>query len=238
MNDDDKRWWAELQQKYAEDFLDPEGHAPEEIHVPVSMGQTHKVDALHGEGVELLRKYIQEATMKKCKKHGKMSVCEQCGQCCDCKMCKCGNAGGQLLKMFINEAVIDEDEEEDELPEADEANVVANIAGYTGPLGMGSPPYVGSSGSAKKGTPPWNKRGPSKGKRRKKKKQLNPLEPVRLTCCETGSWAVTWRQANTLNGPSNNGWCIIIHVFLGAPSYENVDFCPFCKKKLHDTISG
>lgn len=170
MNDDDKRWWAELQQKYAEDFLDPEGHAPDEIHVPNSMGQTHKVDALHGESVELLRRYIQEAVMKKCKKHGNMSVCEQCGECCDCKKCSCGSSGGKLLKTFINEAIIDEDEEEDDLPETDEMNVVANIAGYTGPLGMGSPPYVDPSGSAKKGTPPWNKRGPSKGKRGKKKK--------------------------------------------------------------------
>lgn len=54
----------------------------------------------------------------------------------------------------------------------------------------------------------------------------------RLSCCKLGEKSVKYRNVDTFKGPVVEGWSIIANVTIGTPEYENIDFCPFCGKKI------
>jgi len=55
----------------------------------------------------------------------------------------------------------------------------------------------------------------------------------RPNCCEKAEEAVWWRKLNTFRGPFlESGWCIISNIYFRAPTFMNITYCPFCRKKL------
>ncbi len=47
------------------------------------------------------------------------------------------------------------------------------------------------------------------------------------TCCEMGNIYIKYSKSNTVYGPENNGWS-----FDRDQSAVNINYCPFCGKKL------
>ena len=55
----------------------------------------------------------------------------------------------------------------------------------------------------------------------------HPLNPIRAVCCENGRNAISWRNKNTIIGPTNDGWSMITQTTVST-EFENILVCPFC----------
>lgn len=55
-------------------------------------------------------------------------------------------------------------------------------------------------------------------------------------CCQLGKDLIFWKEQSFLCGPEHRGWVIALY----APDdafYENINYCPFCGRRLYLKIS-